>query len=291
MRNRLVSLSLEWEEAFGVAPSITSAISELDAAVLVGFKIDRYTDAEIATLKNIGFELMPTYAEEMQGKSAVRKGYDFKYDGKRYQVKSNRPSGKPGSYVTRSPKPSNLEWDILIYILYDKHYVVQEAWLWKLDEFKNILHAKERLGPSDYRLGLKINIKVPLLSNVTEEEVDTCNRSVMTDDFEIRFDSLEAQAIELNLHKAIINTFGDLIQNEGNTLPDITVLFKKKGNVMFHRIHGAYGGFKIWLDTSQQRLLLYAYGFSRIHEDAGRLFKVDSEKFQLIKIGDKLIIS
>lgn len=27
-------------------------------------------------------------------------------------------------------KPSNYEWDFLIWILYDRIYAIQEAWLW-----------------------------------------------------------------------------------------------------------------------------------------------------------------
>jgi hypothetical protein len=34
-------------------------------------------------------------------RTAVSKGHDFTYNGLRYQVKANRPSGKPGSPVTR----------------------------------------------------------------------------------------------------------------------------------------------------------------------------------------------
>jgi hypothetical protein len=63
--------------------------------------------------------------------SSVKKGYDFKYCGARYQVKGNRPRGKPGSFVTLVPKVRNYEWDFLIWILYNPRYEIQEAWLWK----------------------------------------------------------------------------------------------------------------------------------------------------------------
>ena len=36
LRNKLVDIALDWQENFGVAPSITSAISEYDAAMLIG---------------------------------------------------------------------------------------------------------------------------------------------------------------------------------------------------------------------------------------------------------------
>jgi len=36
LRSRLVDIALQWQECFGVASAITSVISELDAARLVG---------------------------------------------------------------------------------------------------------------------------------------------------------------------------------------------------------------------------------------------------------------
>ena len=109
LRDKLVETALQWQECFGVAPSITSAVSEYDAAMLVGM-----TEKE--------------YSEYMQDKTAVSKGADFIFKGIRYQVKANRPSGKKGSFVTMVPKASNYEWDKLIWILYNKNYVIQEAW-------------------------------------------------------------------------------------------------------------------------------------------------------------------
>ena len=109
LRNKLVDTALQWQESFGVAPSITSAISEYDAALLVGMTENEYSDY-------------------MQDKTAVSKGADFIFNKTRYQVKANRPSGKKGSFVTMVPKATNYEWDKLIWILYDKNYVMQEAW-------------------------------------------------------------------------------------------------------------------------------------------------------------------
>ena len=54
LRNKLVDVALRWQESFGVAPSITNAISEYDAALLVGM-----TESE--------------YSEYMQDKTAVNK--------------------------------------------------------------------------------------------------------------------------------------------------------------------------------------------------------------------------
>jgi len=39
LRDSLVAVTLEWERVFGVAPSITSAVSEYDAACLVGWVV------------------------------------------------------------------------------------------------------------------------------------------------------------------------------------------------------------------------------------------------------------
>ena len=108
LRENLVETALQWQKNFGVAPSITSAISEYDAAMLIGM-----SESE--------------YSEYMQDKTAVSKGSDFVFKNIRYQVKANRPSGKKGSFVTKVPKASNYDWDKLIWILYDKNYVIQEA--------------------------------------------------------------------------------------------------------------------------------------------------------------------
>ena len=103
LRNKLIDTALQWQERFGVAPSITSAISEYDAALLVGMTENEYSDY-------------------MQDKTAVSKGADFIFNKTRYQVKANRPSGKKGSFVTMVPKATNYEWDKLIWILYDKNW-------------------------------------------------------------------------------------------------------------------------------------------------------------------------
>ncbi len=134
LRNALVKVSLEWQDLYGVAPHITSVVSEYDAAILVG---------------------MPTeeYSLYMQDKTAVSKGSDFEYKDDRYQIKANRPSGKPGSKVTLVAKASNYDWDYLIWILYNKEYVLQEAWLWDVDEYKRQFDSKKRISPEDYRRG------------------------------------------------------------------------------------------------------------------------------------------
>lgn len=134
LRNKLVVIALQWQESFGVAPSITSAISEYDAALLVGM-----TENE--------------YSEYMKDKTAVNKGSDFVFNNQRYQIKANRPSGKPGSKVTKVAKATNYLWDKLIWILYDKQYVMQEAWEWNVDKYKLEFDSKSRISPDDYRKG------------------------------------------------------------------------------------------------------------------------------------------
>ena len=134
LRDKLVEIALQWQERYGVAPSITSTISEYDAAMLVGMSENDYS----------------TY---MKDKTAVNKGSDFVFNNTRYQVKANRPSGKKGSFVTMVPKAANYEWDRLIWILYDKNYVIQEAWEWGVEEYKEAFDAIKRLSPDHYRKG------------------------------------------------------------------------------------------------------------------------------------------
>jgi hypothetical protein len=137
LRQRLVSTAIEWQRRFGVAPAITSALSEYDAALLMGC-------------------LEEHYSEYMQDKTAVSKGADFIHDGKRYQVKANRPSGKRGSPVTLVPKAKNYEWDFLIWIHYTTSYEIQEAWLWKVDEYKKAFDSLTRLSPAHIRKGERL---------------------------------------------------------------------------------------------------------------------------------------
>ena len=138
LRDQLVKAALAWERAFCNAPFITSALSELDAALLLGCSATEYSDA-------------------MRGSTAVQKGFDFRYKGFRYQVKACRPSGKKGSFVTRVPKASNYDWDYLIWVLYNPAYQVQEAWLWDVGSYKRAFDAVERLTPAHMRGGRRLD--------------------------------------------------------------------------------------------------------------------------------------
>lgn len=133
LRDVLAQLALEWERRYAVAPTITSAISEYDAARLVGHTAASYGTACVH-------------------QTAVTRGVDFVCDGVRYQVKANRPSGKAGSRVTLVAKAKNYEWDRLIWILYDREYRPQEAWEWQVDDYREQLGDLSR-SPDHLRKG------------------------------------------------------------------------------------------------------------------------------------------
>lgn len=138
LRNRLVEIALKWEKHFGIAPSITSSVSEIDAARIVGMNEDNYCAAGI-------------------GRTAVSKDVDFVCSGIRYQVTANRPSKKPGSFVTlvsqKTERKRPFGWDRLIWILYDKLYVIQEAWEFTADEYRAQFENEKRLSPEHMRKG------------------------------------------------------------------------------------------------------------------------------------------
>lgn len=51
------------------------------------------------------------------------------------------------------PKATNYEWDKLIWILYDKNYVMQEAWEWCVKDYQAAFDGIKRLSPNHYRKG------------------------------------------------------------------------------------------------------------------------------------------
>ena len=137
LRDLLLQISLEWERRFAVAPRITDSIAEFDAAKLAG------------TSLRIG-------EGRREGDTAVMKGVDFRKGNILYQVKANRPSGKPGSPVTLVGKPKNYNWDKLIWILYDTRYNIQEAWEFTCNKYRGLFQSKKRLSPDDMRKGIKL---------------------------------------------------------------------------------------------------------------------------------------
>jgi len=134
LRKRLVTVALEWERRYGVAPSVTGALSEYDAARLIGHTAS-------------------TYSLDCSGRTAVTRGADFSFGGLRYQVKACRPSGKWGSTVTNVPKAKNCDWDRLVWILYDRDYRVLEAWEWLVVDYRAAFDSRSRLSPIDMRSG------------------------------------------------------------------------------------------------------------------------------------------
>ena len=137
LRDQLVDVALKWQDKYGVAPSITSAISEYDAAMAVGMTEQEYSDY-------------------MQDMTAVQKGHDFIYNGTKYQIKAHRPSGKPGSKITNAGKARNYEWDILIWLRYEVNFNIEEAWAWERENYISAFHEKKRISPEDMRNGKKL---------------------------------------------------------------------------------------------------------------------------------------
>lgn len=129
-----MSAVLEWRARFGVAPAITSAVSEYDAARLLG-----HDDA--------------SFRLDCVGRTAMTRGCDFTHRGLRFQVKTNRPSGKPGSFVALVGKASNHDWDRLIWMLYNSRYELLEAWEWEVGAYRAAFDTKSRLSPADMRRG------------------------------------------------------------------------------------------------------------------------------------------
>ena len=137
LRQQLVSTALKWQQRFGVAPAITSALSEYDAAILVGCSEE-------------------DYSSYMQNRTAVARGADFVHDDKKYQVKANRPSGRIGSRVTWVPKAKNYKWDYLVWIHYKTNYEIHEAWMWSAKEYRQNFDSVNRLSPEHMRKGKKL---------------------------------------------------------------------------------------------------------------------------------------
>lgn len=137
LRNQLVDLALKWQQRYGVAPAITSTVSEYDAAIMLGM-----SDQE--------------YSSYMQDKTSVARGHDFIFRGVKYQIKAHRPSGKPGSKISNAGKARNYEWDVLIWIRYNVNYEIEEAWSWDKESYIKLFDAKRRVTPEDMRDGKRL---------------------------------------------------------------------------------------------------------------------------------------
>ncbi len=142
IRDDLVQTVLNWEDRFGFFPGqagITAAVSEYDAAMkFFGLNEDEY----IASIPD---------------RTAVGRGYDFKSNNKRIQVKANRPSRRPGAAVWNVGKKVKTDgWDILIYILYDEDYKIQEAYRFDRATYESMFTDGQSLRLDDMRHGVPL---------------------------------------------------------------------------------------------------------------------------------------
>ena len=131
LREELINIALTCQKNIGNAPSITGFIAELDAAKVVGVS---YED----------------YCKEMHDTSAVKRGYDFTFKNKCYQVKACRPSGRDGSEITRIPSVKNYEWDILVWIKYDEYFNINEIWQIEIDEFLRHFDGRRNISVIEF---------------------------------------------------------------------------------------------------------------------------------------------
>lgn len=136
-RKSLIDIALAWEKDIGNFPKITSAISEYDAAtMIVGMSHEQY-------------------ASSMLGVSQVRKGFDFEFQGVRYQIKADRIGPGRGE-PSANRKPSNWCWDKFIWIKYNDIFHPLEAWLWNVKDFRERFENFKSVRPKQLRLGLRV---------------------------------------------------------------------------------------------------------------------------------------
>lgn len=133
LRAAMVQNALTWQATYGVAPSITSTISEYDVALLMG-------------------HTPQSYAQDCVGRTAVTKGSDFTINGLRVQVKAARPS-KDTTAVTIVAHAHNYDWDVLVWVRYNARYELQEAWVWAVSDYRAAFEGLDRLTPKDMRRG------------------------------------------------------------------------------------------------------------------------------------------
>ncbi len=130
---------LRWEDTFGYFPGqagAMAAVSEYDVAMLLGYSESEYINC-------------------LRGRTAVSRGCDFLFQGRRIEVKANRPSGKPGSAVWNAgPKVKSISWDSLIYVLYGQDYEMLEAWKFTPELYERLFAGKSKLSLDDMRKGM-----------------------------------------------------------------------------------------------------------------------------------------
>ncbi len=109
LRKSLVKNAINFEKKFHIIPSISSAISELDAMAIVGMSGDEIVK----------------YAPKQKSR---QKDFDFEYNGKKYQVKVDRQSITELSSVEKGLNRHNSQvsiggkWDSIMWLQYNSDY-------------------------------------------------------------------------------------------------------------------------------------------------------------------------
>lgn len=63
--------------------------------------------------------------------------------------------------TTKVPKASNYDWEILIWVLYDRQYRVLEAWQWDVSDYRTAFDTVGRLSPAMMRAGHPLHLGKP----------------------------------------------------------------------------------------------------------------------------------
>jgi hypothetical protein len=133
LRDRLCEVASKWEEKYRARLSIISAIAEFDAARIIGLSEEEYVERERGGRFSSGFIF-----REM-----------------RYRVMGTQRKElgeRPGSTVIHK-KPTNYDWDYLIWIRYNKLFVIEEVWRWNVVAYKEYFHQRDSMTLNDMRLG------------------------------------------------------------------------------------------------------------------------------------------
>src|SRR5438552_17474728 len=141
LRTTLVALVPEWEKRYGVAPFITAAVSEHDAARLVGHTPE-------------------TFSLDCVGRTAVTRGTDFVATVFGIRSKLVGLAEDPVRSFTWVPKATNYEWDRLVWLLYDREFQLLEAWKWCVADFQSSFDTIKRLSPAHMRTGRRLHARV-----------------------------------------------------------------------------------------------------------------------------------
>ncbi|MBF0438501.1 MAG: hypothetical protein HQL93_05195 [Magnetococcales bacterium] len=130
-RDTLVAAALEWQDRYRVSPINLSVIAALDAALLIGMSEEHYS----LHMRNKKF---------MESKDI-----NFFFEKKSFIVKASRQAALV-------PKAQHLEWDEIVFILYDARYDILGAWQMSREAYMTQCYHKERLSVEDYKTGQKL---------------------------------------------------------------------------------------------------------------------------------------